>query len=137
MISRIRSHWLEVLILLAALALGLGFRLQALVSAARPRRGGLRLHRSQPCSGLVPYRDAFDHKPPVIYFVYAIVDAMGEDNRLNTRIAGAVFMALTPSLSTDLGVAFTVRPLDSRPPSCTRSSAIQGAYRDRTSIRST
>ncbi len=103
MISRIRSHWLEVLILLAALALGLGFRLQALDLPLDRDEGTYGYIGANLGSGLVPYRDAFDHKPPVIYFVYAIVDGLGEDNRLNTRAVGAVVMALTTLLVYGLG----------------------------------
>ena len=103
MISRIRSHWLEVLILLAALALGLGFRLQALDLPLDRDEGIYGYIGANLGSGLVLYRDVFDHKPPVIFFVYAVVDALGADNRLNTRIAGAVFMALTTLLVYGLG----------------------------------
>ena len=103
MISRIRSHWLEVLILLAALALGLSFRLQALDIPLDRDEGIYGYIGANLGSGLVLYRDVFDHKPPVIFFVYAVVDALGADNRLNTRIAGAVFMALTTLLVYGLG----------------------------------
>ena len=103
MISRIRSHWLEVLILLAALALGLGFRLQALDLPLDRDEGTYGYIGANLGSGLVPYRDAFDHKPPVIYFVYAIVDGLGEDNRLNTRAVGVGVMALTTLVVYGLG----------------------------------
>ena len=103
MISRLRSHWPEALALAAALALGLAFRLQALDLPLDRDEGTYGYIGSNLGSGLVPYRDAFDHKPPVIFFLYAVVDALGDDNRLNTRIVGTIFMALTTVLVYGLG----------------------------------
>lgn len=48
--------------------------------------------------GGVPYRDAFDHKPPLIHFLYSLLLLVGEPSALAIRL-GATFWFL-------LGVAF-------------------------------
>lgn len=103
MISRLRSHWLEALALAAALALGLAFRMQALDLPLDRDEGTYGYMGANLGSGLVPYRDAFDHKPPVIYFVYAVISGLGEDHRLSTRVVGTVVMLLTIVLVYGLG----------------------------------
>jgi 4-amino-4-deoxy-L-arabinose transferase-like glycosyltransferase len=76
-----------------SLALGLGFRLGALRLPFDRDEGAYGTIGRGMLDGLVPYRDLFDHKPPVIYGFYALATSLGGDELLAVRGLSALLFA--------------------------------------------
>ncbi len=74
------------------LALGLSFRAGALDSPLARDEGAYAYIGANLTSGIVPYRDAFDHKPPGIYLFYAAA-SIGPDKVTSIRLATDVLFA--------------------------------------------
>src|SRR3989304_6048980 len=87
--SLARNPNLGLVIALAALAaLGLAFRAGALDLPLDRDEGAYAYIGSKLIHGTVPYRDAFDHKPPGVYFFYALA-TLGPDTVTGIRLATA------------------------------------------------
>jgi 4-amino-4-deoxy-L-arabinose transferase-like glycosyltransferase len=76
-----------------ALALGLAFRLGALRLPLDRDEGAYGTLARGWLDGLVPYRDLFDHKPPVIYGFYALATSLHVDEVLAVRALSALLFA--------------------------------------------
>ena len=74
------------------LTLGLAFRAGALDLPLDRDEGAYGYIGANLASGTIPYRDAFDHKPPGIYVFYAAA-SIGRDKVTSIRLATDVLFA--------------------------------------------
>jgi hypothetical protein len=89
----LRSRQLLIAIALAGiLAAGLAFRAGALDLPLDRDEGAYGYIGANLASGTMPYRDAFDHKPPGIYVFYAFA-SLGPDKVTSIRLASAILFA--------------------------------------------
>jgi 4-amino-4-deoxy-L-arabinose transferase-like glycosyltransferase len=89
-----RKDLIAVLALAAVIVLGLTFRAGALDLPLDRDEGAYGYIGANLTSGLVPYRDAFDHKPPGIYVFYAFA-SLGPDKTTSVRLASDVLFAVS------------------------------------------
>ncbi len=62
-------------------------------------------------AGRLPYRDVFDQKPPLVYYLYAAIQAVTGDGFLASRVAILVAVGLTAILVTLVAREFYARRL--------------------------
>ncbi len=84
-----------IILLVLILALQVGLRLPSLQMPLERDEGAYGYMAQRILAGEVPYRDAFDHKPPVVYFLYAgLIKAFGNTTEA-VRIPTLVYSLLT------------------------------------------
>lgn len=79
------------MLLIAVLVGAFVYRLHAIDMALQRDEGAYAYIGSGWRSGLVPYRDSFDHKPPLVYAVYALVTAIQDRSPELIRLSGTLY----------------------------------------------
>ncbi len=87
---RAKAFWLSLLILVTILA-----NLPLLYQPFGRDQGIFAYIGDGLNHGLVPYRDAWDHKPPGIYFVYALAFSLFGREMTSLRLLETIYMAVT------------------------------------------
>lgn len=89
-----RQQFVIGVALASIVALGLAFRAGALDLPLDRDEGAYGYIGANLISGTVPYRDAFDHKPPGVYVFYAFA-SLGPDKVASVRLATAALFAVS------------------------------------------
>jgi 4-amino-4-deoxy-L-arabinose transferase-like glycosyltransferase len=84
----------ESVALASAIVLGVLFRLGTLRLPLDRDEGAYATIGRGWTSGIIPYRDVFDHKPPVIYAFYALADRLAPASVLSVRVLSSALFVL-------------------------------------------
>ncbi len=84
-----------IVILLLILAMQLFLRLTFVAEPFESDEGGLGYVAQRILAGELPYRDVFDHKPPVAYYIYAAVIKIFGSSLFSIRLFTAVYSLFT------------------------------------------
>ena len=90
-----RKRYVIILVLFSILVLQLILRVPFLSEPLESDEGVYAFMGQRVLAGEVPYRDYFDHKPPVVYYIYALIFKIFGQTIFSIRFATALLSLLT------------------------------------------